>query len=136
MAPAAGAHIFRNAIVTIDEEEYANQLRVARLVPDQPVQTYRPLVPDGVISDVDTPVWTFETSGLQINVAGGLAEALRAANGGKLEVLLQPRAGSAQKTATFTITALMPPFGGEQGSWLEQELTFPVDGQPVWGASA
>lgn len=136
MPAAAGAHIYRNALVTIDEEEYANQVRTARLVPDQPVQTYRPLVPDGVLSDVDTPVWTFELSGLQINIATGLAKALRDASGEPVEITLQPKVGTGQPTATFTAIALMPPFGGEQGNWLEMELSLPVQGQPVFGTSA
>lgn len=136
MAPAAGAHIFRNAIVEIDGTVYTNQVRVARLVPDQPVQTFRPLVPDGVVSDVDTPVWTFEISGLQIDAAGGLAKALREASGEPLEITLQPKVGTGQPTATFTVIALSPPFGGEQGNWLEMELSLPVQGQPVFGVSA
>lgn len=136
MPAAVGAHVYKNAIVTIDEEEYANQLTTARLVPDQPVQTMRTLDPTGTLQDADSATWTFEISGLQINIAGGLAKALRDANGGELEVVLQPKAGSAQATATFTVVALMPEFGGEQGSWLTQELSLPVVGQPVFGTSA
>ncbi|MDG4799051.1 hypothetical protein [Micromonospora sp. WMMD980] len=136
MPAAAGAHVFKNALVKIDDVEYANQLTKARLVPDQPVQTQRTLVPDGVVSDVDSPVWTFEMSGLQINIAGGLAKALRDANGGELEITLQPKAGTGQATATFTAIALMPAFGGEQGEWLTQELELPVVGAPVFGLSS
>ncbi|MEE3918189.1 hypothetical protein V2I01_04830 [Micromonospora sp. BRA006-A] len=96
----------------------------------------RTLVPDGVVQDVDSPVWTFEISGLQINVAGGLARAPRDANGGEVDVVLQPRAGTGQATATFTVLALMPEFGGDQGEWATQELELPVVGQPVFGTSA
>ncbi|TWJ23128.1 hypothetical protein [Micromonospora endolithica] len=136
MPAAVGAHVYKNAVVTIDAVDYANQLNKARLVPDQPVQTMRTLVPDGVVQDVDSPVWTFEISGLQINVSGGLADALRDANGGELDVVLQPKAGTGQATATFTVLALMPEFGGEQGEWLTQELELPVVGQPVFGLSS
>lgn len=136
MPAATGAHVYKNAIVTIDSVEYANQLRVARLVPDQPVQTMRTLVPDGTVQDVDSATWVFEIAGLQINQAGGLADALRAADGTEIEVTLQPRAGTGQATATFTVKALMPPFGGEQGQWLQQELELPVVGAPVFGTSA
>ncbi|MCT2277993.1 phage tail protein [Micromonospora chalcea] len=136
MSAAPGAHVIKNAVVTVDGVEYANQVSKARLVPDQPVQTMRTLVPDGVVQDVDSPVWTFELSGLQINVAGGLAKALRDANGGEVDVVLQPRAGSGQATATFTVLALMPEFGGNQGEWATQELSLPVQGQPVFGTSA
>lgn len=136
MPAAAGAHVIKNAVVTVDGIEYANQVTKARLVPDQPVQTMRTLVPDGVVQDVDSPVWTFEISGLQINVAGGLAKALRDADGGEVDVVLQPRAGTGQATATFTVLALMPEFGGEQGNWSTQELSLPVVGQPVFGVSS
>ncbi|MER5703478.1 hypothetical protein ABT023_16255 [Micromonospora sp. NPDC002296] len=135
MPAAAGAHVFRNAVVTVDDVEYANQLTKARLVPDTPIQTQRTLVPDGVVQDVDSTVWTFEISGLQINVAGGLAKALRDAAGTQIEVTLQPKAGTGQATATFTVLALMPEFGGEQGNWLTQELELPVVGLPVFGLS-
>lgn len=136
MPAAVGAHVYKNALVEIDEEQYANQLTTARLVPDQPVQTMRTLDPTGTVQDADSATWTFEISGLQINIAGGLAKALRDANGGELEVVLQPKVGSAQATATFTVVALMPEFGGEQGNWLTQELSLPVVGQPVFGTSA
>ncbi|MEU5965952.1 hypothetical protein ABZ777_32505 [Micromonospora parva] len=136
MTAAPGAHIYRNASVLIDEEEYTNQLTTARLVPDQPVQTMRTLDPTGTQQDVDTPVWTFEISGLQINIPSGLAAVLRAANGEPVEIVLQPKVGTGLPTATFTAIALMPPFGGEQGNWLTQELSLPVVGQPVFGVSA
>lgn len=135
MPAAAGAHVYKNALVEIDEVEYANQLTTARLVPDQPVQTMRTLDPTGTVQDADSATWTFEISGLQINIAGGLAKALRDANGAELEVTLQPKVGTGQATATFTVVALMPEFGGEQGNWLTQELSLPVVGQPVFGTS-
>lgn len=136
MPAPANAHIYKNALVTVEGVEYANQCTKARLVPEQPVQTMRTLVPDGVVQDVDSPTWTFELGGLQINIAGGLAKALRDANGGELDIVLQPKAGTGQATATFTVIALMPEFGGEQGNWLTQELSLPVLGQPVFGTSA
>lgn len=128
--------IFKNALVTIDEVEYANQVTKARLVPDTPIQTVRTLVPDGVVQDVDSTVWTFELTGLQINKAGGLAKALRDAAGTEIEVVLQPEAGFSQPTATFTVLALPSQFGGEQGSHLMTELELPVVGAPVFGTSA
>lgn len=136
MPPVTGARVYRNAKVTIDTVEYANQLTKARLVPDQPVQVQRTLVPDGAVVDVDSPVWTFEIAGLQVNKPAGLAAALRAASGTEVDVVLQPHLGAAEATATFTVLALMPEFGGEQGNWLTQELSLPVVGQPVFGETA
>lgn len=135
MPAAAGAFVMKNGLVTIDTVEYNNQCRIARLVPDQPIQTYRTLVPDGAQQDVDSPTWTFEVTGLQINKTGGLAHALRAlAVGEQVEVVLAPNNVSGDDKATFTIVAVRPPFGGEQGSYGEIEMSFPVVGEPVFAA--
>ncbi|HYF74139.1 MAG TPA: hypothetical protein VD864_15010 [Nocardioides sp.] len=137
MPAPTGARVFRAASIEIDEVEYANQVRVARLVPDTPIQTYRTLVPDGAVSDVDSTVWTFQIDGLQINTTGGLADALRDAAGTEVEVILSPYTGTGAPTATFTIIALPTQFGGEQGAWLTTgELSFPVVGAPVFGVTA
>lgn len=136
MPQAAGALVYRDAVITIGAVQYANQATKARLVPDTPIQTVRTLVPDGVVQDVDSTVWTFEISGLQINIAGGLAKALRDAAGTNIDVILQPKSGSAQPMATFTAVALATEFGGEQGSYLTIELELPVLGTPVFGVSS
>lgn len=137
MPPVTGARVMRNASVMIDATEYANQLSKARLVPDQPVQTRRTLVPDGAVSDVDSPVWTLELAGLQINKPDGLAAAFRAANGTVLEVVLVPHTGPGEAQATCQVLALHVPFGGDQGNWLETgDVTLPVVGQPVFGTVA
>ena len=136
MPAVDGAFVLKNASVTIDDVEYANQLTKAKLVPDTPIQTVRTLVPDGQVQDTDSTVWTFEISGLQVNKTGGLARALRAASGTEVEVFLQPKLGTGEDTATFTIKVLPSEFGGEQGSYMMTELTFPVVGQPVFGTAA
>jgi hypothetical protein len=137
MPPPTGAHVWRNATVTIATVEYANQLRIARLVPDVPIQSYRTLVPDGAIQDVDSPLWTFEITGLQINRTGGLAKALRtAAVGSELEITLAPHDAVGEDTAEFTVLALPAPFGGTQGEFGTMELVLPVLGQPVFSVIA
>lgn len=138
MPAPVGAKVFKNAVVTIDAVEYANQLSRARLVPETNTQTFRTLVPDGSVSDDDSPVWTFELAGLQINVANGLAKALRDATPGEeLEVELQDEAGVGKPMATFTMKAKPVPFGGTTGQFLQMEdLTFAVVGQPVFGTSS
>lgn len=137
MAAVTGVYVLRDATVTIDEVEYGNQATVARLVPDTPIQTLRTLVPDGVIQDVDTPVWTFEVTFVQKNNTGGLATALRAlAIGEQVEVVLAPKNLAGEDEATFTIVSLRPPFGGQQGQYPTAEMVFPVIGQPVFAAIA
>lgn len=136
MPAPTGAYVFRDALITVDTVEYTNQVRKARLVPDQAVQTYRTLVPDGVVQDVDSVVWSLELEGLQINASGGLAAYLRGlANGTQIAVVLQPKTGVGQAKATFTAVALMPEFGGEQGAFLTQTLTLPVVGGVTFGTS-
>jgi hypothetical protein len=133
MPAAPGSFVVKNGIVTIDTVEYANQCRIARIVPDQPIQTYRTLVPDGVVTDVDSPSYTFELTGLQINRTGGLAHALRAlAVGEQVDVILAPNDAVGDDQAAFTIVALRPPFGGEQGKFAEMEMVFGVVGEPVY----
>jgi hypothetical protein len=135
MAAPTGAHVYRDAILTIAEVEYANQVRIARLVPNTPIQTYRTLVPDGAVQDVDSPVWTLELTGLQINRTGGLAKALRTAGAGaQLEVELAPHDATGEDLATFTVVVIPPPFGGEQGAFGTIELVLPVQGQPVFSS--
>lgn len=136
MPAPTGARVFRDALITVDGVQYTNQLRKARLVPDQSVQTYRTLVPDGVVQDVDSVVWGLELEGLQINLAGGLAAYLRSLNvGASISCFLQPKTGVGMETATFTAVALMPEFGGEQGTFQVMNLTLPVNGAPVFGTS-
>lgn len=133
MPAVDGAYVIKNALVTVDSVEYANQARIARLVPEQPTQVYRTMVPDGTVTDVDSPAWTFELTGLQVNKTGGLAKALRAlAVGEQVAVTLAPRDLVGDDQADFTIVAMMPQFGGEQGSYAEIELVFGVVGQPVF----
>jgi len=132
MPAPTGAMVYRDASVNLDGVEYANQLRKARLVPDQPVQTYRTLVPDGAVQDADSIVWTFEIEGLQINIAGGLAAYMRTNSGNIGTFILIPKIGSGNPRATFTGTILMPEFGGEQGAFLTQTLTIPVNGKPTF----
>jgi hypothetical protein len=137
MAAPTGAFVMRDASVKIGAVEYANQCTKVRLVPETPIQTVRTLVPDGVVQDVDSPVWTLELTCLQINDTGGLAKALRDADpGDELTLIFMPLAGSAKPMATATIIALPAPFGGDQGAFPTAEMVFPVKGAPVFGTSA
>jgi hypothetical protein len=135
MPAATGAMVYKDAVVTMDGIDYTNNLAKARLVPDQPIQTFRTLVPDGVVQDADSVVWTLELAGLQINIAGGLAAALRTASGNQVAMVLQLKSGVGQPKATFTALAMMPEFGGEQGAYLPIDLSLPVIGGVTFGTS-
>lgn len=135
MPAPTGAMVYRDALITVDGTDYANQLSKARLVPDQPVQSMRTLVPDGAVQDADSVLWTLEIAGLQINIAGGLAAYLRSISGLQFAGVVQPKTGVGLPKATFTGLALMPPFGGDQGAFLVIDITLPVIGGVTFGTS-
>lgn len=135
MPAPTGAQVYRDALITVDGTDYANQLNKCRLVPDQPIQTYRTLVPDGVVQDVDSVVWTLEITGLQINIVGGLAAYLRTNSALTLAWVVQPKTGVGLPKATFSAIALMPEFGGEQGAYQVIDMSLPVLGGVTFGTS-
>ena len=132
MAAPAGAFVVRNSLVTIDTVEYANQTSTARLTPEVETQTWKGLVPDAIVQDVDSPVWTFNLNAIQDYVtAQGLARYLTDNHGEQIAVTLEPRAPSGV-SASFTAVAVACEFGGEQGSFATIEVELPVIGQPVF----
>jgi hypothetical protein len=134
MPAYAGAFVMRDALLTLDETEFTNQISKARLVPDQPIQTMRTLVPDGNITDVDSAVWTLELTGVQDWETGGLAAFLHLHAGEIVEATLVPRKADTKKMATFNVRCIEPPFGGDQGAFAVVEMELPVQGAPVFGA--
>lgn len=136
MAAPTGAFVLKDSSLTIATIEYANEVTKARLVAETPIQTVRTLVPDGQVSDTDSALWTFEMSFLQINATSHLCSALRAASPGtQLAVVYTPKVGTGLSKATFTMVAIPPPFGGDQGQYMVAEMTFAVIGQPAFGVT-
>lgn len=138
MPAYARAHVMRNSSFEVDEVEYAGQVTKVILQPDTPVQTLRTLVPDGTIQDTDNPSWMLELAGVQDFGAGSLGAALRtaAAAGTELDVVFQPKLGTGQDVATFSIKPVQIPFGAEQGAFRVFDVEIPVVGQPAWSQSA
>jgi hypothetical protein len=131
MAPPTGAFVMRNSLVTIDTVEYANQSSTARLTPEAETATWKGLVPDAIVQDVDSAVWTFNLSAIQdYTTAVGLARYLTVNHGQQIDVTLEPKAGGV--SAAFTAIAVATEFGGEQGSFATIEVELPVIGQPVF----
>ena len=135
MAAPTGALVYKDTVLTVDGDAFANQHTKARLVPDTPIQTIRTAVPDGAVQDVDSTTWVFELSGIQDNGTGGLAKALRDAAGTTIEIVLQPKAGFSQPKATFDVVVTNVEFGGEQGAFMTFDVEFPVIGEPDFGTS-
>jgi hypothetical protein len=134
MTAPTGAYVVRNATVTIDSTDYANQCTKAVLTPETPIQTIRTMVPDGVVQDVDSTAWTLELSGIQDwTNSTGLADKLNDGAGTSVTLVLVPRAGSGKPNATCTVTLLPVSFGGEQGKFATFEVKIPVTGAVTFG---
>lgn len=133
MSVPLGGFVMRNSLFTVEGVDYANQCKKIRLVPEGETQTYRTLVPDGVVVDEDSSVWTLELTGLQINISGGLAKLLRDGTpGDELDCVYAPKNTSGEGKATFTMLSKQVPFGDEQGKFAEIDITFGVKGAPVF----
>jgi hypothetical protein len=128
MAAYTGAIVLRDCLLTLDDVEFSNQVNRARLVPDTPIQTMRTLVPDGVIQDVDSTVWTLELQGVQDWETGGLAAFLHTNAGQTVEATLAPKNATGKKLFTFNVVCIDPPVGGDQGTFATFEIELPVTG--------
>lgn len=131
MADSPG--LFKYAVVEIDTVEYAEWATTALLTGDAPVQQLRTLVPDGVITDTDSAVYSFQLAGVQ---GSPLYAALLAAEGAAVDVVFQAEFGVGKAVRTFTAT--VPEglaFGGQQGAWRTFDITMPVTGVPAKSVS-
>ena len=102
-----------------------------RIVPDTPNQQQRTLVPDGTISDVDSPTWVMEIEGLQDYESGGLAAYLLTNKGVQVAFAFAPVNTAGKKKFTGTVVAVAPEVGGEQGEFAQLEIELPLIGDPV-----
>lgn len=131
MAAPTGAYVLRDALFTIEATDYASQATSIVMTPEQTTQTIKTMVPDGVVSDVDSPTWTLSINGIQdYRNAEGLARLLTEMAGEKIDVVFEPRKGGVKAIATATAKAV--PFGGEQGAFTTFSVELPMDGAPVF----
>lgn len=127
--------VLKDSSIEVESVDYANQLNRFRLVPDNPSQTRRVLVPDGAITDVDSTVWTLEVAGEQKYTTGGFAKLMNDSDPGtEFDVVWQPVAGViGQPEVTFTFKSKPVNVGGDQGAAGLFETVYDVVGQPVFG---
>lgn len=107
------------------------QLRSVTLTPDANVERIRTLCPTGQFANVDDPEWTLELGYLYGSVSNpdvSLADYLLENAGEIVDFQFAPIAGGPGYQGQVT---LVPgPIGGEQGSFSEQSVSLPVEGQP------
>lgn len=133
MTAYTGGFVIKNALVKFASTDFSNQCTRARLVPDVNVQTMRTLVPDGQITDIDSPQWTLELSGVQDYETGGLADYLRDNSGTLVTVIVAPVNTSGKQQWTVSVRCLPVEVGGTTGEWATFETELPVQGQPTLG---
>lgn len=113
-----------------DGANYKCQLRSVTLTPDTNVERIKTLCPEGQYSNVDDPEWNLDLGYLMgtDEDMGSLSDYLLENQGDKVPFWFAPIAGGPGYTGE---TTLVPgPIGGEQGSFSEQSVSLPVDGQP------
>lgn len=137
MAAPLGAYVLKTPVITIGGTSYANQLTKTRLVAETPTVTLRTLVADGSVTDVDTAVWTFELGGISDWKNGqGLADYLNDNANTLVAVVFQPKSGSGEAVASFSMYSHPVDMGGEQGQYAVFDATFGISGAPVFSVSA
>lgn len=113
---------------------FACQARSVLLNPETNITRIETLCENGQFADVDDPVWTLTIGYLYgrdtvpADAQKALAAYLLANKGTKVPFFFAPKAGGAGYTGTVTLVA--GPIGGEKGSFSEQSVDLPVDGQP------
>lgn len=107
------------------------QLRSVVLTPDSNTERIKTLCPDGQYSNVDDPEWSLDLGYLNGDDPDdeALADYLLENQGEKVPFWYAPVSGG-EKGYTGICTLLPGPIGGEQGSFSEQSVSLPVDGQP------
>lgn len=112
------------------------EARAVTLTPDVNIQRVKTLCPDGTFADVDNPEWTLEVTYLfGTNDSGEtLADFLLDNSGAKGKAWFRPVSGGPGYECDVTL--IPGGLGGEQGSYSEQSVSLPVDGQPRKVAAA
>lgn len=127
----------KNVDLTIGDEvtgvNFKCQVRSVVLKPDTQIQRVKTLCPTGQYSNVEDPEWTLDVGYLYgddtASPTGVLADYLLTHKGELQSFLLRPQSGG--RGYSGTVRLVPGAIGGEQGSFSEQSVSLPVEGQPV-----
>lgn len=120
--------------------DYKIELRSVTLTPDSNVTRIKTLDPAGQFSNVDAAEWSLDLGYLggsydDADARQSLQDYLLAQAGNKIPFAFAPRSGGPGYQGT--VTSVPGPIGGDQGSFSEQSVSLPIDGQPAaWAGVA
>lgn len=113
--------------------DYKIELRSITMTPDVNTSRIKTLDPEGQFSEVDAAEWSLELGYLggswdTADAKQSLQDYLLEHAGEKIPFFFAPRAGGAGYQGNLSL--LPGAIGGDQGSFSEQSVTLPIDGQP------
>lgn len=133
-------YIFKDAVLTIDGNDYAPGASTIALVPttQQTTQKWQGLTPDSSFSDTVTepPSWVLNITMAQDTDDASLHTYLNTHVGDVESIVIQPKRGSGQKTYTVEATIVPVQIGGDVNTIQTASVSLPVTGQPVPGETA
>jgi hypothetical protein len=110
---------------------YECEVRSVTLTPDVSIEKVKTLCPTGQYSNAGTPEWEIEIgylTGYWDDGSVAFSDFIMQNIGKKADVYFRPLRGG---TGWKVLATIQPgPIGGEEGSFSEQSVTWPVDGQP------
>lgn len=138
---AVQPHVLKDIVLSVAADDYARHVSTARLEPTTTAEkiTWHGLSPDAAFSESGTPETTWAlvlTYAQDWNTENSLSQYLLDNAGEAKTVVLQPRAGSGQKTFTVEAVIAPGPVGGDYNTVAVGTVTLGVNGQPTVGATA
>ena len=119
----------------LDGPNFKCQLRSVVLTPDTDIERIKTLCPSGQFASVSDPEWSLELGYLYgkdtEDPTQALANFLLANSGQLMPFVFRPWTGEDETGYSGQVTILPGPIGGEEGSFSEQSVSLPVEGQPV-----
>ena len=110
------------------------QLRSVQLTPDTDIERIKTLCPSGQYASVSDPEWSLELGYLYgrdtVDAQNALSRFLLDNSGQLMDFVYRPWSGDDQEGYQGQVTIVPGPIGGEEGSFSEQSVSLPVEGQP------
>jgi hypothetical protein len=111
------------------------QLRSVTLTPDTNIERIKTLCPSGQFASVSDPEWSLELGYLYGRDSADATLALSRyllENAGTIQPFtFRPWSGDDTEGYEGSVTIIPGPIGGEEGSFSEQSVSLPIEGQPT-----